>query len=138
MDENKTIRVIYKLDYDKSNLNSGLVNWYNHLLDKKVDELDVVDVSKMIRQDILKEVAIDRAIDLFLSNPFDGEMQDGDLLTLLISINSNLIKNRKKCEDLSNAITELESSYLNFDWPDNQSKVLFKENLITFKQNINS
>lgn len=138
MDENKTIRVIYKLDYDKSILNSGLVNWHNRLLDKKVDELDVVDVSKMIRQDILKVVAIDKAIDLFLSNPFDGEMQDGDLLALLISIKSNLIKNRKRYEDLSNAITELESSYLNFDWPDNQSKALFKENLITFKQNINA
>lgn len=137
MDENKSIRIIYKLDYDKSNLNSGLVNWYNRLLDKKVDELDAVDVSKMIRQDILKEVAIDRAIDLFLSNPFDGEMQDGDLLALLI-VNSNLIKNGKKRKDLINAITELESSYLNFDWADNQSKVLFKKNLNTFKQNINA
>ena len=133
MDENKSIRIVHKLEYDKSNLNSGLVNWYNRLLDKNVDKLDVVDVSKMMRQDILKEVAIDRAIDLFLFNPFDGEMQDGDLLTLLISINSDLIKNRKKCENLINAITELESSYLDFDWADNQSKVLFKKKSKHFK-----
>jgi len=39
----------------------------------------------MIRQNILRGLAIDRAIELFLNEPFDGEMQDGDLLALLVS-----------------------------------------------------
>jgi transcriptional accessory protein Tex/SPT6 len=70
----KTLKDIYYLDYDKSNFNSGLNKWYNNLIDKTVNELVVVDVSKMVRKNILKDLAIEKAIDLFINDPFAVEM----------------------------------------------------------------
>lgn len=84
-----SIKQIYNVDYDTSALQSGLIKWYNRLLDKTVDELDEVDVSKMIRQNILPELAIARAITILDNNPFTGEMHDGDILNALCVLIEN-------------------------------------------------
>ncbi|NEY83225.1 hypothetical protein G4D64_17615, partial [Bacillus sp. 3H-10] len=65
----KTLKELYNLSYDESNFGSGLIKWYNFLLDKKIGELTVTDISKMIRQDILKNLALEKSIDLFILNP---------------------------------------------------------------------
>ena len=62
----KTLKEIYDLAYDSSVFRSSLIEWYDQLIDKAYTELDVIDVSKMIRQDILKDIAIKKAIELFL------------------------------------------------------------------------
>ena len=133
-----TLKDIYHLDYDKSNYNSGLISWYNNLIDKTVDELNVVDVSKMARQNILKEVAIARAIEIFLHDPFDGEMQDGDLLSLIILHGSEVSKNRNKREELIKVVNDLESNNYDFDWLDESIKNSYKHNIKILKQFINA
>ena len=98
----KPLKEIYDLTYDSSGFNSGLINWYNKLIDKTYDQLTVTDVSRMIRQDVLKTVAIKRAIELFLNNPYEGEYSDGELLNVLTSLNTNLINSiikEKGCEN---------------------------------------
>ncbi|QPN37407.1 hypothetical protein I5080_19245 [Salmonella enterica] len=52
MNNKQTIKNTYNLSYGDLKVNSGLIKWYNRLLDKTADELDEIDVSKMIRQDI--------------------------------------------------------------------------------------
>jgi len=133
-----TLKNIYHLDYDKSNFTSGLIRWYNSLIDKTVDELNVVDVSKMIRQNILKEVAIARAIDIFLSDPFAGEMQDGDLLSLIISHGSEVSKKGSKREELIKVVNDLELNNYDFDWPDESIKSSYMHNINILKQFINA
>ncbi|WP_312448583.1 contact-dependent growth inhibition system immunity protein [Lacrimispora sp.] len=133
-----TLKDIYHLDYDKSNFNSGLISWYNNLIDKTVDELNVVDVSKMARQNILKEVAIARAIEIFLHDPFDGEMQDGDLLSLIISHGSEVSKNGNKREELIKVVNDLESNNYDFDCSDESIKNSYKHNIKILKQFINA
>jgi len=81
-----SLRKIHNLSYDTSGFNSGLVNWYNQLIDKSHDGLSIADVCKMIRQDILKDIAVQKAIDLFLNDPYDGEYDDGGLLNVLASL----------------------------------------------------
>ncbi len=51
-----SLRNAYRLDYDRSGFTSGLINWYNVLVDKTTNELNVIDVTKMLRQDILDSV----------------------------------------------------------------------------------
>lgn len=127
-----SLKNLYGLDYDKSNYKSSLIDWYNRLIDKSVDELSVADVSRMIRQNILREVAIDRAIELFLIDPFDGEMQDGDLLALLVSCGVEVVKN-KKTEPLITTILKLSNEISDFDWADESSRMLYEENIFSLK-----
>lgn len=131
-----SLKSIHGLAYEDATQQSGLIKWYNRLIDKSVDDLDVVDVSKMIRQNILKDVAIDRAIELFLDEPFDGEMQDGDLLALLVSCGSEIITNRN-ISALISMVQKLENEFADFDWVDDGSRKLFESNLAALKKIIN-
>ena len=130
----KTIHYLYNLDYDHSSINSSLVRWYNKLLDKAVSELDVTDVSKMIRQDILKEVAVDKAICLFMDNPYAGEMQDGDLLSLLLSVAPNSLVTTNNYEHMLVFTTLIESDYLHFEWQNIECRDKFAENIKYLKR----
>lgn len=115
------IKDVYGLSYDISNFNSGLVIWYNQMIDKSLDELDVVDVSKMVRQDILKKVALGRAIDLFIADPYDGEFDDGGLLNVIVSQNY-IIDDDSKVNELKELLPKLALEYLEFDWPNEELK----------------
>ena len=42
----ETLKQIYHLQYDSFAFKSGLINWYNSLLDKTPDELDENDIAK--------------------------------------------------------------------------------------------
>ncbi len=133
MMEQNSLKKTFGLEYDKSNQQSGLIKWYNRLIDKSIDDLDVVDVAKMIRQNILRDIAIDRAIELFLNEPFDGEMQDGDLLALLVSFGPAVTRN-SRVQDLISIILKLENEFSDFDWPNPSVKMLFRNNLATLKR----
>lgn len=124
----KTLKELYNLSYDKSGFNSSLINWYNQLIDKFYNQLDVIDVCKMIRQDILKEVAIKRMIDLFLEDPYAGEFSDGGLLNMIIEL--KIKKNEfPRLDELKAMLNKLKIAYDKFDWIDQESKQLFVENL---------
>jgi hypothetical protein len=133
MSKIKSLKSLYGLEYDKSNYQSSLINWYNRLIDKSADELSIMDVSRMIHQNILKEVAIDKAVELFLSEPFGGEMQDGDLLTLLVSCGSEITKS-KKIELLIDMVHRLGNEVSEFDWENEDNKTLFERNIISIKR----
>ncbi len=131
--EQNSLRKTFGLEYDKSNQQSGLIKWYNRLIDKSIDDLDIVDVAKMIRQNILRDIAIDRSIELFLNEPFDGEMQDGDLLALLVSCGPAVTRN-SRVQDLISTILKLENEFSDFDWPNPSVKMLFENNLAALKR----
>jgi len=110
-----SLRKEYSLSYDSSGFNSGLVKWYNHLIDKTYETLDIEDVAKMLRQDILYEVAVEKSVDLFLEDPYDGEYEDGDLLNLLISLELNKI-NKSIIQRFKAILKSLQSEYVEFEW----------------------
>ncbi|UAC48793.1 hypothetical protein K6959_02175 [Bacillus aquiflavi] len=132
----KTLKELYNLSYDESNFGSGLIKWYNSLINKKIEELTVTDISKMIRQDILKNLALEKSIDLFILNPYDGEYQDGELLKLILSsVNINKLS-INKLNMLNDKVTELKQSYLEFDWEDEDIKQMYGKNLDEQKEKI--
>jgi len=49
----------------------------------------------MIRQKFLLDIAIKKTIELFLCDPYNGEYQDGGLLSLLITLDISQINNDK-------------------------------------------
>jgi len=129
VNKKNTIKKIYKLKYEKSDFNSGLVRWYNHLLDKSIEELNETDVSKMIRQDILKCVAIDRAIELFDKNPIIGEMYSGDILYMLIKLIREKEVSGLQLNKIMNTIIRAKENLNEFEWDDNEAKDKFIQNI---------
>jgi len=125
----ETIKEKFNLDYENNEIKSGLIKWYNNLLNKSPCELNAVDVSKMIRQDIIKDFALDILIDLIITNPFDGEMYDGDLLNLIISEGIEEIRNKKGFNDLVLRLDGIDDEINEFDWITEKDKELFKVNL---------
>ena len=111
----KNLRELYNLSYDESGFGSGLIQWYNALINKCINELEVADVARMVRQNILPDVAIKRAVELFLYNPYDGEHQDGELLSLLLIFDISVI-NTEMLSQLKNLLQKLKINYKEFDW----------------------
>lgn len=131
----KTLKELYHLSYDNSDLNSGLIRWYNLVVDKTMEELNIEDVARMVRQDILKDLAIERVIDLFFEDPYDGEYQDGGLLTFLNSLNMNDV-NEEKINRLREVLKRLSVEYMNFDWEDKELMELYSDNLKKLERKI--
>jgi len=130
-----SLKKTYGLFYDRSGFSSGLVNWYNQLIDKSYNDLNVADVCKMIRQDILKDIATHKAIDLFLSNPYDGEYDDGGLLNVLVSLdirNSNAVIVGK----LKTMLSDVRQKYTDFEWSDEETKIKYINNVEKMLENL--
>ncbi|MCL1990094.1 MAG: contact-dependent growth inhibition system immunity protein [Defluviitaleaceae bacterium] len=123
-----SLKETYNLSYDLSGFNSGLINWYNRLIDKQYEMLNIEDVAKMIRQDVLKEVAIKRAIDLFFVDPYDGEYEDGGLLNLLVSLEFNKI-DESILQKLNHQLEVLQTAYLEFEWEEEELKEKYRKNM---------
>lgn len=125
----KSLKEVYNMEYDDSGFNSGLIIWYNKLIDKTYEEINTEDVLRMIRQNILKDVAKRRIIDLFIKNPYDGYVYDGELLNIIVEQNimsTNIV-------GLKRVIADLEKNVLDYEWDDNEEKNLFMNNIIKLK-----
>jgi len=122
-----SLKTQYNLPYDTSGFNSGLINWYNRLINKSYDELDVIDVCKMIRQDVLKDVAINKAIEIFLKDPYAGEYNDGELLSVFISLDMKLMDTSSQRE-LQNILENIQKNQFDFEWDNEKAKANYVEN----------
>jgi len=132
----KTLSEIYNLSHDSSGFSSGLINWYNELMSKTHDDLTIADVSKMVRQDILKDVAISRAIEFFLIAPYDGEYSDGGLLAILASLNVSSLE-ILYADELKIALEDIKREYTEFDWFDDEEKNQYAKNVDVLMKKLN-
>ena len=133
----KTLREIFGLKPDKSGFESSLIMWYNNLINKTIEKLDVVDVSKMIRQDIIIDVAVNKSIDLIISNPYEGEFESGDLIKTIISVKYNSILT-KRANDILKVIERAKSEYDLFQWDCDSIKEDYFANLVILENLCNT
>jgi hypothetical protein len=111
---------IYKtknIDINQLKNDSPLDQWFITMVMKRENELDILDISRMLRQDLFPDITIPLVWKILRENPFEGEMYEGQLLELLIRY---LIKNPKKKnkEDyfaLKNQIRLKQSEYFKDD-----------------------
>lgn len=78
---------IYKIkgiELEKVKQNSPLDQWFYGMIQKKESELTLLDLSRLLRQEIYLDIAIPLAWKKILENPFCGEMYEGQLVELLI------------------------------------------------------
>ena len=129
------LKELYGLSYYKSDFNSSLTSWYNALLDKTMDDLEISDVSKMLRQNILPDVAIERALDLFLLIPYDGEYHDGGLLSFLLTLDFAKV-DHAKLEKVNSFLQNLKSDYVHFPFENKEIKALYLPNLYELERKL--
>lgn len=67
---------------------SPLEKWYNSLIEKSSDEIDMTDLLRMLRQGVLLELAIPKVVALLTDNPFVGISYEGELLWHLRYVSS--------------------------------------------------
>lgn len=121
-----SIKEEYGLKYYEDDFRTSLTTWYNKLLDKSYLELDIGDVIRMLRQNILPYMALNKAIDLFLENPYAGDIEEGEILSLLLN-HENLPNNR--IGEIIEALERVKSGYLNYSWIEEDEKNLFIQNV---------
>ncbi|MCZ8701952.1 contact-dependent growth inhibition system immunity protein [Escherichia albertii] len=125
MKNKETLKQIYHLQYDSFAFKSGLINWYNSLLDKTPDELDKNDIAKMLRQNILPVLAVQKAIEMIEINLMVGYLYDGELLLVLSNlIGSNYFPSLQLLK-LKNIINNFDDNMLNVAAMSDEEKKLF-------------
>ena len=84
--ENK-IKDIYNISFDIADIpkedRCPMHDWYEALLNKTYNQLDLFDVTRMLIQKIFLELAISKSIKLIEENPFCGQRYEGELIELL-------------------------------------------------------
>ncbi|ENR1368533.1 TPA: hypothetical protein RY491_003725 [Escherichia albertii] len=125
MKNKETLKQIYHLQHDSFGFKSGLINWYNSLLDKTPDELDENDIAKMLRQNILPALAVQKAIEMIEINLMVGYLYDGELLLVLSNlIGSNYFPSLQLLK-LKNIINNFDDNMLNVAAMSDEEKKLF-------------
>jgi hypothetical protein len=111
---NETISKILNVKSEEIEIKCELDKWYATLLNKTVEEINVNDISRMLRQDILMEVAVNKSVEILNENPLAGEVYDGQLLELLYSVDVN--KYKEDIDEVKYLLIKIKSNISSFEW----------------------
>ncbi|WP_167595055.1 contact-dependent growth inhibition system immunity protein [Clostridium beijerinckii] len=111
---NETISKILNVKSEEIDMKCELDKWYVTLLNKTIEEININDISRMLRQDILIEVAINKSVEILNENPLAGEMYDGQLLELLYSVDIN--KYKEDIDEVKDILIKIKSNVSSFEW----------------------
>lgn len=127
------IKEIYNLK-ELSNAEDTLVLWYNKLLNKNVEEITVFDIGRMIRQKVLVELALEKAINVLIENPFAGE-SNGDVLEHVLLLDETMLSSYKN--EIKKIIKKAEVNANSVAWWYPEEKDEYRELLGKLKKIIN-
>ncbi len=104
------------------------------MIDKKVSEIEVSDVLRMIRQNEFIDIAIPKAVEFLMINPFAGEMYEGELLEKMSKLEGSiLIQYRQELREV------LEGALINnktYEWMDEEERIDFEKVIVNFFKKI--
>lgn len=137
MQDDRKIKDIYTCNYIEADGEMyPLQKWYNRLLDKRISELEVSDILRMIRQNEFMDIAISKAVSFLKENPFVGDMYEGELLEKLSNVNT---------DSLTDYIDEIKSILSNaliknqdYEWLDDEERKEFAEIITKFSDKVRS
>ncbi|KAF6658487.1 hypothetical protein HFD91_13675 [Enterobacteriaceae bacterium EKM102V] len=87
----RELLLIKNSNYVPNNL-SSLDEWFSGVLDVSLDELEVGDVARAIRQELFLEEILPIAEVILRQDPLAGEDYDGQLISSIASLNSSEVK----------------------------------------------
>lgn len=132
---NKPIKEIYALNQNIQTEASEypLDQWYNRLIDKTIDEIELEDVSRMLAQNIFMDLGIKKALEILKDDPLAGEMYDGHLLKILYSIELNQFEDLSQ---LASLLQDINRNLSNIEWADEEDQEEYTELLTNFMKKL--
>lgn len=95
------------------NSHSSLDEWFSSILDVPIDELEVGDVARAIRQDIFLAEILPKAEIILRKDPLAGEDYDGQLISSIASLNYDEIKSALPyIQNISSFLNQLDKTDL--------------------------
>lgn len=125
----KTAGAIYqlkKMDLCELKQDSPLDQWFFQMVQKRVDGLSIEDMARMLRQEVYLDIAIPCVWNKLLSDPFCGEMYEGELLASLTEILLNHPQERR-LSLYRTFIGESAQQIIDHEWADNSSRADFEK-----------
>ena len=110
----------------------SLDKWFSKMVNKTTDKLDILDISRMIRQDIYVDIALPIALKMIQDDPFNGEMYNGQLLEL---VERYLTKSPEylKDFDFNSLLKKIDRKILVHIWEDDADKEAYMGTVEKFK-----
>ncbi|WP_433922249.1 contact-dependent growth inhibition system immunity protein [Paenibacillus taichungensis] len=132
---NKPIKEIYSLQQNIQTEESEypLDQWYNRLIDKTIDEIELEDVSRMLAQNVFMDLGIKKAVEILKDDPLAGEMYDGHLLKILYSIELNQFE---ELSQLASLLQDINRNLSNIEWADEEDQEEYTELLNNFMKKL--
>lgn len=131
------IKELYNCDYITSDEELyPLQKWYNDLLDKTIEEVNIADVLRMIRQDEFIDIAIRRAIDYLKKDPFSGELYDGELMEKVSQLSDQKLSDN--ISSFMDIVTDALVQNDNHEWITDEEKKEFGNLVNAFKQRLSN
>ena len=111
---------------------SPLELWYNELINKKIEDLSILDINRMLRQDVFMQLAMEKAMELLIKNPMEGELYDGDLLYQVVkAMKKHGASIDKQIADKFIELADKEKE--KYEWEFEEYKTEYEEMLESFK-----
>jgi hypothetical protein len=132
----QTIKEIYSLNPNNQNDEPeyALDKWYDSLINKTADEIDLEDASRMLSQNVFIDLGIKRAMEILSEDPIAGVFYDGQLLELLSAVDLDTIKDLSQLKLL---LHKINNNLSNLDWSSEEDQIEYNELLTNFLNKIN-
>jgi len=109
-----------------------LVEWYNKVIEKKVDELSVSDVARCIRQNLFIETTYEALLAYLLHNPYEGDLYEGELMEKASKVDKSIILKHKKT--ILEVIDSAEAFSKDNEWLIDEDRIEFDEAISNLKK----
>lgn len=138
MEMNKAIKDIYGISFNLDEVlqkdRCPMHKWYNNLINKTYNQLDLFDITRMIIQKTFLEVAVTKAISFIKENPFCGQRYEGELLELLYKLDICYLEKNK--ETLKKILVDALKRNEVYDWLCEEERVEFSNLIKCFFQKL--
>lgn len=111
-----------------------LQKWYGKLIDKTYDELDILDVTRMIKQKEFIELAVHKAVDLLKDNPFCGELYEGEILEKMLELDMLYLSNYR--QELKEILDKALKDNERYEWLIEEERIEYKNLVYLFQQKL--
>lgn len=132
-DSNQKISKILNINED-IDVKCKMDQWYVLLLNKTIKEINIGDIYRMLRQNVLVEIAIPIAFDMLRKDPLIGEMYDGQLLEMLYRVDVN--KYGGNIEEVKKILEEIHNNIDEYEWMSDEDSKSYVEILEKFLEKL--
>ncbi len=112
------IKDIYNIEFDLNTIPEDEICsmhiWYENLINKTYTQLDLFDVTRMLIQNMFLDIAVKKAIEYLKINPFCGQRYEGELIELILRIDSSYLESHK--EKIKIILNDATNKNVNYEW----------------------